>query len=317
MEKLSEKEQVLQCPDCGSANLVTDHEAGEIICGDCGLVVTDQVFSDKPRRIYLDDSTTHGRIHHGTGVHHSLHDKGLTTSINVEPDAFGRSLKGDKKFEIRRLSKLQNRNRVQNSRERSMAAGLSKLDLFCDNLGLPQPFKDRAAVIYRKALDKGFVRGRSIAAVVAAAIYISCREKGLPRSLTDMANKTEVKKKDLGRVYRLIVRELNYGAAPPKVSALAYLGVIVKRTGASGEAEGIAARILHELSKKKLSAGKGPKGLAGAALYIAGLQCGDNKVTQKRIVQAVDITEVTIRNRYKEICRELGLPTTKGELQND
>jgi transcription initiation factor TFIIB len=92
----------------------------------------------------------------------------------------------------------------------------------------------------------------------------------------------------------------------PIADALTYVSKIAERTGISGKTQGIAIRILREARDKRAAAGKDPMGLAAAALYIACLQNNEKK-TQKDIAEAAGVTEVTVRNRYKTLKRQLKL----------
>jgi transcription initiation factor TFIIB len=92
----------------------------------------------------------------------------------------------------------------------------------------------------------------------------------------------------------------------PISDPLTYLSKIAERTGISGKIQGTAIRILGEARKRQAAAGKVPMGLAAAALYIACLQNNEKK-TQKDIAEAAGVTEVTVRNRYKILKRQLKL----------
>jgi transcription initiation factor TFIIB len=90
----------------------------------------------------------------------------------------------------------------------------------------------------------------------------------------------------------------------PIADPLTYVSKIAERTGISGKTQGIAIKFLRQAKRKRVSAGKDPMGLAAAALYIACLQ-NDEKKTQKDIAEAAGVTEVTVRNRYKSLKRQL------------
>jgi transcription initiation factor TFIIB len=181
---------------------------------------------------------------------------------------------------------------------------MAELDRLSDKAYIPGPVKEKAAVIYRKALDKGLVRGRSIAAIAAAALYAACRITETPRTLREIAEASYVDKKDVARCYRLLLRELK--VQMPIADPLTYISKIAERTGITGQTQGLAIKILYEARRKRAAAGKDPMGLAAAALYIACLQNNEKK-TQKDIAEAAGVTEVTVRNRYKSLKRQLGL----------
>jgi transcription initiation factor TFIIB len=294
-----------KCPECASKNLVHDYDTGETICGDCGLVVYEQMMDKGPewRAFTQQEKASRSRV--GTPTSYSVHDKGLSTTISqVDRDAFGRKLPLSTRLQMWRLRKWQIRSRVHSSIDRNLAQAMAELDRLAGKVYIPPPIKEKAAVIYRKALDKGLVRGRSINAIAAAALYAACRKSGTPRSLREIAEASFVDRKDLARCYRLLLRELDFHM--PIVDPLTYVSKIAEKTGISGKTQGAAIAILREARRKRVASGKDPMGLAAAALYIACLQHNEKK-TQKNIAEAAGVTEVTVRNRYKVLIKQLNL----------
>jgi transcription initiation factor TFIIB len=294
-----------KCPECGSSNLIHDYDTGETVCGDCGLVLYEQMMDKGPewRAFTQEEKASRSRV--GVPTSYSVHDKGLSTAISqVDRDAFGRKLPLSTRLQMWRLRKWQIRSRVHSSIDRNLAQAMAELDRLSDKVFIPQPTKEKAAVTYRKALDKGLVRGRSIAAIAAAALYAACRGSGTPRTLREIAEASLVDKKDVARCYRLLLRELDVHM--PIADPLTYVSKIAERTGISGKTQGLAIQILRIARKKRAAAGKDPMGLAAAALYIACLQNNEKK-TQKDIAEAAGVTEVTVRNRYKTLKKQLDL----------
>jgi len=294
-----------KCPECGSSNLVHDYDTGETVCGDCGLVLYEQMMDKGPewRAFTQEEKASRSRV--GVPTSYSVHDKGLSTAISqVDRDAFGRKLPLSTRLQMWRLRKWQIRSRVHSSIDRNLAQAMAELDRLSDKVYIPPPIKEKAAVTYRKALDKGLVRGRSIAAIAAAALYAACRGSGTPRTLREIAEASLVDKKDVARCYRLLLRELDVHM--PIADPLTYVSKIAERTGISGKTQGIAIQILREARKRRASAGKDPMGLAAASLYIACLKNNEKK-TQKDIAEAAGVTEVTVRNRYKTLRKQLNL----------
>ena len=294
-----------KCPECSSKNLVHDYDTGETICGDCGLVVYEQMMDKGPewRAFTQQEKTSRSRV--GTPTSYSIHDKGLSTTISqVDRDAFGRKLPLSTRLQMWRLRKWQIRSRVHSSNDRNLSQAMAELERLADKVYISRPIKEKAAVIYRKALDKALVRGRSINAIAAAALYAACRGSGSPRTLREIAEASLVDKKDVARCYRLLLQELDFHM--PISDPLTYVSKIAEKNGVSGKTQGLAIAILREARQKRFSAGKDPMGMAAAALYIACLQHNE-KITQKDIAEAAGVTEVTIRNRYKALKRQLNL----------
>ena len=312
LKKMSKKEVTKtqtrlsdKCPECSSDNLVHDYDTGETVCGDCGLVLYEQMMDKGPewRAFTQEEKASRSRV--GVPTSYSVHDKGLSTAISqVDRDAFGRKLPLATRLQMWRLRKWQIRSRVHSSIDRNLAQAMAELDRLSDKIYIPPSVKEKAAVVYRKALDKGLVRGRSIAAIAAAALYAACRGSGTPRTLREIAEASLVDKKDVSRCYRLLLCQLDLHM--PIADPLTYVSKIAEKTGISGKTQGVAIQILREARRKRAAAGKDPMGLAAASLYIACLQSNEKK-TQKDIAEAAGVTEVTVRNRYKTLKKQLNL----------
>lgn len=293
------------CPECTSTNLIHDKDTGETICGDCGLVVYEQMMDKGPewRAFTQEEKASRSRV--GMPTSYSIHDKGLSTTISqVDRDAMGRKLPLSTRLQMWRLRKWQIRSRVHSSVDRNLSQAMSELERLSSKVSVTPSLKEKAAVIYRKALDKGLVRGRSINAIASAAIYAACRESGTPRTIRDIADASLVDKKDIARCYRLLLQELHFNM--PVANSLTFVSKIAEKTQITGTIQGEAIKILADAKRKRFASGKDPMGLAAAALYIACL-LHKEKVTQKDIAEAAGVTEVTVRNRYKALARQLNL----------
>jgi transcription initiation factor TFIIB len=293
------------CPECGSTYIVNDPSSGELICSACGLVMKESQLNDGPEWRAFTPSEKNSRSRVGVPLSFAVHDKGLTTMIGrVGRDAFGRQIPLDTKLQMLRLRKWQIRSRVHSSVDRNLAQAMAELDRLSDKLHIPPSIKEKAAVIYRKALEKGLVRGRSINAITAASLYSACRMTQTPRTLREISNQSPISKKDIARCYRLMLRELEMQM--PKPEAQLRVPKIAAMVSVGERTQQAAVELLREATRLKTTAGKDPMGLAAAALYIACVMC-DEKRTQKMIADAAGVTEVTIRNRYKGLKEALKL----------
>ena len=234
------------------------------------------------------------------------HDKGLSTSIGWRnKDAFGKQIPHKSRAQIYRLRKWQHRIRTSKSGERSLAQGLTEINTMASKLGLPRHVRESAAVLYRKASTKNLVRGRSIDEVVAATLYAACRQCGVPRTLDEIASKSNVDRKSIGRTYRTLVREIGLRLMPQ--SPRDYVARFCNRLGLDMEVLRKAKDILDKVEEQELATGVAPSGVAAATIYIAAMVC-NKRCTQKEVAEVAGVTEVTIRNRYKRITEALGLP---------
>lgn len=294
-----------QCPECGSDNLIEDYDMGEIICGNCGLVVRENVVDEGPewRAFTREEKEERSRV--GTPTSLSVHDKGLSTVIDrVNRDAFGRELPTAMRLQMLRLRKWHIRARVHSSVDRNLAQAMAELDRLTDKVRIPSAVKEQAALTYRRALDKGLVRGRSILAIAAASLYAACRFTQTPRTLKEVSEASLVKKKDIARCYRLLIRELEIKM--PMTDPIGCVPKISSRINVNQKTQQTAIEILHRAEEKKAVSGKDPMGVAAAAIYIACVLEGEKK-TQKEIAEAAFVTEVTVRNRYKGLRKVLNL----------
>jgi len=306
-QETSDKYKKELVDNCQHKNTIYDYDNGEEVCVDCGLVIYKQMVDKGPewRGFTPEEKASRSRV--GAPTLYSRHDKGLSTSISrVDRDAFGRKLPYATRSQMWRLRKWQIRSRAHSSKDRNLAYAMTELDRLSENIpSIPPPIKEKAAVIYRKTLDKGLVRGRSIAAIAAAALYAAFRDSGTPRTLREVAEASLVDKKDVARCYRLMLREMDKNM--PIADPIAYVSKIAETAGISGKTQGRAVEILHEARKRRESAGKDPMGIASGALYVACLENGERGITQKKIADAAGVTEVTVRNRYKALKKQLGL----------
>lgn len=299
----SQSAKIQTCPECTSARLMRDYETAEIVCMDCGFVVAQKIADRGPEWRAFDDEQRAKRTRVGAPLTYTIHDKGLSTMIDWhDRDIYGKSLSPGQKAQVYRLRKWQRRIRVSDATERNLAFALSEITKIANNLNLPKNILETASVIYRKAVKERLIRGRSIQGVTAAAIYLACRQCGLARTLEEIAQSSSVNKKEVGRSYRFLIRELDYSIPPLRPSQ--YITKFSNQLTMAGKVEEIAHKILKAAKELKLTSGRGPTGIAAAASYIASVLTGERK-TQREIAEIAQVTEVTIRNRYKELVERL------------
>ena len=298
-----EPPKIQTCPECHSTRLMRDYENAELVCMNCGFVLAAKIADRGPEWRAFDDEQRAKRTRVGAPLTYTIHDKGLSTMIDWhDRDVYGKSLSPGQKAQVYRLRKWQRRIRVSDATERNLAFALSEITKIANNLNLPKSILETASVIYRKAVKERLIRGRSIQGVTAAAIYLACRQCGLARTLEEIAQASSVNKKEVGRSYRFLIKELDYSIPPLKPSQ--YITKFSNQLTMQGKVEEIAHKILGAAKELKLTSGRGPTGIAAAASYIASVLTGERK-TQREIAEIAQVTEVTIRNRYKELVERL------------
>lgn len=284
----------LMCSVCRSEIVVTDHECGEVICSRCGVVV-DRIESPAVqdwRSFSIDDFYRKSRTGGATSL--ARYNKGLLTTIGNSRDTKEKGLNFDR---IRVWD-----FRIQAANDRSLKQALPALEHLKVSLALPETIVEKSAYFYRKAARINLVKGRTVSSILAASVYLACRELETPRSLNEVSSASNVPRKKISRDYRLLVHTFD-----PKIPAIDHVRCITRianKVGLSEKTKRVAVKIMRQVIAMQVSAGKGPMGIAATVLYIACLQAGEIK-TQKELSIAAGVTEVTIRNRYSELKKYL------------
>lgn len=298
---------VKRCPECGSVSLSHDEQKGEIVCNDCGLLIEEKMV-DTGQDVggQFDKSEKKGRG--GAPLSIQKFDKGLATNVGEISDIYKLEHGQTRKF--LRLKKWQ--ERVSTSIERNLRLAMAELRRETSFLNLPSVVRDESARVYNFVLQRGLVRGRSMESVIAACIYAACRSYNIPRTLDEIAATSDVPRKEIGRTYRFMIRKLGIKvrASAPKD----YISRFSSILHLSPKTQNEALKILKKADISELTSGRGPAGIAAAALYVAAL-LNSEKRTQREVADVAGITEVTIRNRYKELIEQLGIEDKLKEFE--
>ena len=293
------------CPECQST-LVDDIQNGEIICSGCGVVVADQMedYGPESKSSSLEDKM---KLARATGqTTYSQHDLGIATEISITTKDFsGKSINSEVANQMHNLRKWQQRVRVSSPRERRLANVLTKIGETCQNSSLPKNVLETASMIYRNLDGKVDVKGKSVASISVATVYMACKQCDVVRSLEEIcrgicpAKDVKAKTKLAARYYRTMVMEMGTATAPV-VTMDKYISKIANITKTDVRVERLALEIAEKTKNNNLADGKAPNGIAAAYLYVASILLGQN-VLQRDVSSIAGVTEVTIRNRCKEI----------------
>ncbi|MCK4696690.1 MAG: HTH domain-containing protein [Dehalococcoidia bacterium] len=291
------------CPECRSRKIIQDGGSGEIVCGDCGLVVSEIAINTGPEWRAFSLKEREDRIRIGLPIRFSLPDMGLSTTF-IPSDSYGWRPNENTRFEMYRLKKWQHQISNNSTHKKNLSWAMLELDRLCCRLNLPKMVKEETAIIYRKILKKGLAQGRSISPLIAASLYSVCRMNQIPRALEEFSRHSPIDKKQIAQYYRMLLREMDFRVPVPK----AKYGVskIASETELSEKTQRKAIEILGEAERLKITAGRSPLGMAGAALYMACRANGETR-TQKTLAEASGVTEVTIRNHCKALKEALGI----------
>lgn len=293
------------CPSCHSLDTVFDQNRGELICGHCGLVITAKVIDNGPEWRAFDSDQRERRTRVGAPMTFTIHDQGLSTIIDWKNKDFsGKEIPSRLRSQIYRLRRWQSRIRVSDATERNLTFALSELDRMASVLGLPKNLRESAAKIYRSAVKNHLIRGRSIEGVAAASLYAACRICKIPRTLQEISDCARVDKKEIGRSYRFVAGKLNLSSNPTK--ATDYVARFVSELKLTSNVSKKAIEIIKIAEKRGLTSGRGPTGVAAAAIYVASIFFRERR-TQRDIARVSQVTEVTVRNRFKELITRLNL----------
>ncbi len=280
------------CPECGG-KVIPLHERGEIVCGQCGLVISERIvdISHSGKRAFTKQEKEN-RERTGSPISILLPDMGLSTIIdksNIQsPD-------------LKRAAKWNSRMTWD---KRNMLIATTELKRIGSNLNLPNHVKKAAIRLYIEAFKKKLLRGRSINGMVAACLYFACRERKIPRTLQEILEQTSISAKNVRRCYRTLIRELNLKV--PSTDPISLIPRFIAELELDTDAENSTIKILQTFISRFSTSGKDPKGLCAGALYLV-CKMKDKRISQKEIANLVGVTEVTLRSRYKELIKMLNI----------
>jgi transcription initiation factor TFIIB len=282
------------CSACRSEVVITDHECGEVVCSRCGVVIDrlERSADQEWRAFNVDEFYRRSRTGGATSL--ARYNKGFFTTIGNSKDHKANGLNFDR---IRVWD-----FRIQTANDRSLKQALHELEHLKESLGLSDTITEKSAYFYRKASRMNLIKGRTVSSVLAASVYLACRELETPRTLSEISASSNVERKKISRDYRMLVHTFD-----PKIPSIDHIRCITRianKVGVTERTKRLAVKIMRNVIALQISAGKGPMGIAATVLYIACLHAGEIK-TQKELSIAAGVTEVTIRNRYSDLKKYL------------
>jgi transcription initiation factor TFIIB len=286
------------CPVCGNL-LIGDLEKGEKVCPTCGYV-TSAPADEGPEWKAMDLEEKNKRVRVGAPTTLSLHDLGLSTEISrTMRDSHGRFLDPTMRATTERMRRWQSRARTSSSEERGLSNVLSKITELCQALTLPDNVAETAAQIYRTSARMKVAKSKSILGMTAASVYLSCRKCGVSRTLKEVARAAGIEKGTVARYFRLLMKDVEKGYVPPP-SVEKYISKLVNMAKIDPKVEHLALTLSRKTADSKISSGKAPAGLAAAYVYLSSVMVGDH-LPQREVAEFAEVTEVTVRNRCREI----------------
>ncbi|MFX1295479.1 MAG: transcription initiation factor IIB family protein [Promethearchaeota archaeon] len=269
---------------CGSPDIIAHR--GIYVCRNCAIVFG-PVIEDTPKRAFTQEEIEKRRI--CEPVYTSI---GPRTIINVKNELV------KNRILYYRLSKIN--KSVSTTYERNLTVAQPKMLRLGSQLGIPSSIMDVALKIYSRAVQKHLTTGRSIDNLVASSIFIACRLRKLPRTVEEISEAANIPMKILAKNYRLILRELKIYIKP--LSAKYFIERFSNELNLTSKVLIRAQELLKIVKKSPSIIGKDPKGLAAAAIYVAIRDLGRKEHrSQTQVSQIAHISEVTLRNRVKNI----------------
>ena len=295
---------VVKCPECSSRDLEYDENRGERHCTNCGIVLENDIVDQSPEwRDFNDAGQQTDRSRVGEPMTNLLHDKGHSSNIDWQNrDYSGAAIKSKNRSQSYRMRKWQARSRTKGSKERNLQQALALIQQLCSKLKLPKTVQERSADIYRKSLAEDLVRGRSIDSMVCASIFIANQQMLTARTVDDIAKVARIGPKEIGRTYRDVKRKLMIRTPLPDPKI--YVSRFCSELQLGPKVQRSALDIIRRAEEMEMTHGKSPCGVAAAAIYIAS-QLSEQSRTQREIAEVTNVTEVTIRNRYKQLAKSL------------
>jgi transcription initiation factor TFIIB len=291
-------DSVIMCGTC-SGSIISDPDTGEEVCGDCGTVARDNIEVATERRAFTFRDMDK-RYRTGEPASLMMYDMGLSSFIDYKNiDANGKQIQGYSGIDrLRRLNKITVSN---NSKAKNLNKAMREIRRITEILGIGNHVAERAAYIYRKAMDKGLIKGRSITGIVAATVYIACKDAGTPRSIDEIQEVIgNTDRKNIAYYYKFLLREMKIRVPLPVPSSS--ISRISARAKLSERTARKALELLGVVVDSAMLSGKNPVSLAAAALYLATIETKEY-TTQLRIAIAADVSTVTVRKRCLEIIQ--------------
>jgi transcription initiation factor TFIIB len=298
-------EEESYCPECGSSRIVRNDVNGELFCENCGLVVEDTCIDQGPEWRAFNDDDRNAKARTGPPADYTKADKGLSTVISWQnKDSYGKAIPMRNKTQLYRLRKWERRMRLSGPSKASLVSGMSDINTISSRMSLSRNVRDAAIMIFKRAVQKKLLRGRSTDGIVLASIYAACRQCGMPYTLYEFSNVSNLDKKEVGKNYRFLAANLSLQLMPilPQDYVVRFCDdlSLTKRT------QDKTLEIIEKAEHQELISGRSPTGVVAAAIYMASVLCRES-ITQKNIADVAGVTEVTVRNRYKELSDRLGI----------
>ncbi|KAF8639987.1 hypothetical protein AX17_001233 [Amanita inopinata Kibby_2008] len=290
----------LICPECRdpNPNIVEEFGSGDLVCGNCGLVLGDRIVDTRSewRTFANDEGDDPSRV--GAASDPLMEGiEQLDTVISFRDGGSGIAR------ELQRAA-----SRSQNSRsERNLLTAFRDISSWCDQFSLPKTISDIAKQLYKRSDEEKLLRGKPLDAVIAACIFIACRQAHVPRTFREICNLTNVSKKVLGQCYKALEQAFNLtpGASAASTNSTSSTtgpeNLLVRycnHLDLQANVQSICSDIIVAARKHGIADGRSPVSIAGGAIYFTCLLLGKTKPVRE-ISTVAGVSEGTIKLVYR------------------
>ncbi|MEM3948023.1 MAG: transcription initiation factor IIB family protein [Zestosphaera sp.] len=280
---------------CASSSIIYDEIRGEYICTETGEVLEERVVDTGPEWRGFEVSNGAGKVRGSEPVTSKVHDYGLTTSID------------ELTLEGRKLNDL-NKSIRASSREKKIVKALQLANTVINKLNLPNSnlIKNDAGMIVNRLYRRGLIKRKNMKAMIAAVLITTLKNYSIPFDSREILNLCQVTQRDVWKALLKIHRDSGERIRVGVVDPLSYVRQYSNILEVSPETESLAMNLVTAARRLGITSGKGPQGVAAASLYLASILM-NQKLTQQDISEKLNVTEVTLRNRYRDLVNELSI----------
>ncbi|UYV75473.1 GTF2B [Cordylochernes scorpioides] len=268
-----------------NAELLDDYTTGDVVCPECGLVVGDRIIEFSPEwRNFSDEGRERGdpcRV--GAPENPLLSGSDLFTCI-------GASANGNREYDHKKGLRL-------NNSDRALLNAFRDISEMTNRINLPQNIVERTNLLFKQVYERKTIGGKSLSALASACLYIACRQEGVPRSFKEICAVSTVSKKEIGRCFRLVVKDLETNLE--LITSGDFMARFCANLGLSGKVQTAATHIAKRAVDLNLVAGRSPISVAAASIYMASQALATDKKNPKEIGDIAGVAEVTLRQSYK------------------
>ena len=284
------KQMMEYCYGDNHTSPITDVNTGEICCSDCGTVLIEKTIDGTSESTFAKDNYL-TKARNGPPAKISVSDMSKSSIISKSNiDASGNRLRSKNIVYFSRMRFWDSRTK-SSRKEHNLVRAFAILDAFASKLNMPENAKEHAAYIYRKAVEKNIIRGSSINAMMASSVLASCKQLGIPRTVDDVANVSNISKKSLSKTYRRMIKNLGLNVISLDID---YVSKVANSLSVSEKASRLANKIVSDAKKENMHLGKNPIGISAASVYLSAINY-DEHVTYAEISRKTNISTVTLR----------------------